>query len=71
MASEYEEDEDGQMRFPFFFNPSAPRGRASTVTESVKRRIRELRDAGHIQSDIAGMLGLNQGRVSEVLRGLR
>jgi hypothetical protein len=68
---EYSANDDGQFQFPFCVNPNAPRGAATSVSDVLKRRIFELRAVGHIQSDIAALLGLNQGRVSEVLRGLR
>jgi len=48
-----------------------PRKHASPVTEETKMAILLLRLRGHIQSDIAAILGLNQGRVSEVLSGKR
>lgn len=56
---------------PFFPPLEKPRKHASPVTDEVRRAILWLRSLGHIQSDIAGMLGLNQGRVSEVLSGKR
>lgn len=41
------------------------------VTPEMADEIRRLRDAGMMQHDIAAHLGINQGRVSEVLSGKR
>ena len=49
----------------------APRPAATPITDEIKRIIFEMRSKGYIQSDIAASIGANQGRVSEVLRGLR
>jgi hypothetical protein len=49
----------------------APRPAATPITDEIKRIIFEMRSKGYIQSDIAAAIGANQGRVSEVLRGLR
>ena len=66
-------DEDGeddkQLKFQFMI--SAPRSAATPISDPVKKVIFEMRAKGHLQSDIAAYLGTNQGRVSEVLRGLR
>jgi hypothetical protein len=65
-----EGDDDRQMRFPFMID-GKPRKSASLVTDDVKAIIFRMRHLGFIQSDIAAVVGTNQGRVSEVLRGLR
>jgi hypothetical protein len=44
---------------------------ASRVDPEMRRAIVELRRRGYIQSDIAAIVGTNQGRVSEVLNGKR
>ena len=48
-----------------------PRKAASLITDEAKAIIFKMRAEGFIQSDIAAAIGTNQGRVSEVLRGLR
>lgn len=65
------EDDHNEPQFPFVPPLEKPRKHASPVTEEVKKAIIKLRSIGHIQSDIAALLGLNQGRVSEVLAGKR
>ena len=60
-----------QPQLPFVPPLDKPRKHASKVTEEIRRLIINLRERGFIQSDIAAILGLNQGRVSEVLTGKR
>ena len=62
-------NDDKQLVFPFMIG--APRPAATPITDEIKRIIFEMRSKGYIQSDIAASIGANQGRVSEVLRGLR
>ena len=64
------DDDDKQMRFLFMID-GKPRKSASLVTDDVKAIIFRMRHLGFIQSDIAAIVGTNQGRVSEVLRGMR
>jgi hypothetical protein len=64
------DDDDSQLEFPFIVN-GKPRKAASPVTDEAKALIFKMRAEGFIQSDIAAVIGTNQGRVSEVLRGLR
>jgi hypothetical protein len=64
------DDDDYQLEFPFIVN-GKPRKAASPITDEVKAVIFKMRAEGFIQSDIAAVIGTNQGRVSEVLRGLR
>ena len=68
--AEGSDDDDKQLDFPFMVN-GKPRKAASPVTDEVKATIFKMRAEGFIQSDIAAVIGTNQGRVSEVLRGLR
>ncbi len=68
MAS-VENEVSKQLVFPFMIG--APRPAATPVTDPIKKIIFEMRAKGYIQSDIAAAVGTNQGRVSEVLRGLR
>lgn len=65
------DDSENQPQLPFLPPLDEPRKHASRVTDEVKRLIFSLRERGFIQSDIAALLGLNQGRVSEVLTGKR
>jgi hypothetical protein len=64
------DDDDDQLEFPFIVN-GKPRRAASPITDEAKAVIFKMRAEGFIQSDIAAVIGTNQGRVSEVLRGLR
>ncbi len=64
------DDDDNQPEFPFIVN-GEPRKAASLITDEAKAIIFKMRAEGFIQSDIAAAIGTNQGRVSEVLRGLR
>ena len=64
------DDDDDQLGFPFIVN-GKPRKAASPITDEAKAVIFKMRAEGFIQSDIAAVIGTNQGRVSEVLRGLR
>jgi transcriptional regulator len=41
------------------------------VTPEARKIILEMRARGYIQSDIAAVVGTNQGRISEVLNGKR
>ena len=68
--AEGSDDDDSQLEFPFIVN-GKPRKAASPITDEAKAIIFEMRAKGFIQSDIAAVIGTNQGRVSEVLRGLR
>jgi hypothetical protein len=68
--AESSDDNDSQLEFPFIVN-GKPRKAASPITDEAKAIIFEMRAKGFIQSDIAAVVGTNQGRVSEVLRGLR
>lgn len=62
---------DNEPLLPFIPPIDKPRKHASPVTDEVRKAIVWLRAKGHLMSDIAAMLGLNQGRVSEVLSGKR
>jgi hypothetical protein len=64
-------NDENEPQLPFIPPLDKPRKHASPVTDEAKKAIVWLRSLGHIQSDIAAMLGLNQGRVSEVLTGKR
>jgi hypothetical protein len=64
------DDDDTQLEFPFVVN-GKPRKAASPITEEAKAIIFKMHAKGFLQSDIAAVIGTNQGRVSEVLRGLR
>jgi hypothetical protein len=68
--AERSDGDDDQLEFPFIVN-GKPRKAASPITDEAKAIIFEMRAKGFIQSDIAAVIGTNQGRVSEVLRGLR
>ena len=50
---------------------SFPRKRSPRLTQAMADQIHRLRDVGMMQHDIAARLGINQGRVSEVLTGKR
>jgi hypothetical protein len=63
-------DDDKNPKLPFVVN-GKPRKAASPITDEAKAVIFKMRAEGFIQSDIAALIGTNQGRVSEVLRGLR
>jgi hypothetical protein len=69
-VAENSDDDDDQLQFPFIVN-GKPRKAASPITDEAKAVIFKMRAEGFIQSDIAAVIGTNQGRVSEVLRGLR
>jgi hypothetical protein len=69
MADKTDYDEN-QLQFPFIVN-GKPRRAASPITDEAKATIFTMHAEGFIQSDIAAVIGTNQGRVSEVLRGLR
>lgn len=62
--------DDKHPEFPFVVN-GKPRKAANPITDDAKAIIFKMRAEGFIQSDIAAAIGTNQGRVSEVLRGLR
>ena len=47
------------------------RRRSPSVTPEMVLKIRKLRGDGWMQHDIAAQLGINQGRVSEVLNNKR
>jgi hypothetical protein len=68
--AESSDDDDDQFEFPFIVN-GKPRKAATPITDEAKAIIFKMHAEGFIQSDIAAMIGTNQGRVSEVLRGLR
>jgi hypothetical protein len=48
-----------------------PRKRSPRLTQSMADHIRQLRRTGMMQHDIAAHVGVNQGRISEVLTGKR
>lgn len=50
---------------------SFPRKRSPRLSKAMADRIRSLRRLGMMQHDIAAKIGVNQGRVSEVLTGKR
>lgn len=53
--------------------PARARNTSQAVTPAVRRRIRDLHqtDPALPQHEIAKLAGVNQGRVNEVLRGIR
>lgn len=48
-----------------------PRKHSPRLTPAMADQIRRLRRTGMMQHDIAAHIGVNQGRVSEVLSGKR
>lgn len=48
-----------------------PRKKSPHLTQQMADEIRRLRRVGMMQHDIAAHIGVNQGRVSEVLTGKR
>ncbi len=52
-------------------NPKRPRTASPKLTEIMAEKIKALKKRGFMQHDIAAMLEINQGRVSEVLTGKR
>ncbi len=67
-----DDDDRGDQPYLPGIPPLPPvRMRASRVTPETRRLIIDLRRRGYIQSDIAAIIGTNQGRVSEVLTGKR
>jgi hypothetical protein len=67
-VAENSDDDDDQLQFPFIVN-GKPRKAASPITDEAKAVIFKMRAEGFIQSDIAAVIGTNQGRVSEVQPG--
>lgn len=48
-----------------------PRRSSATLTNKIAAKIKHLASEGHMQHDIAARFGINQGRVSEIVRGQR